>query len=96
MGTKNLSRLDPYSNAEAHPEYFYPVGLRIEASEKQKFIQYVDQTFQKQTAQGQELVSPAADVKKFFPLTLQNTNEFLKPLGIECRNFTLFCQRCQW
>lgn len=90
MGTKNLSRLDPYSPAVAHQEYFYPVGQRIELSEKQKFIQYVDQNFQEQTARGQELVSPQADVKRFFPLTHQNTNEFLKPLGIECRNFTLF------
>jgi hypothetical protein len=90
MGAKNLLRMDPYSDAVANPEYFYPLALRMEVSEKQKFIQYVNQTFQKQTAQGQELVSPAADVKKFFPLTHQNTNEFLKPLGIECRNFTLF------
>ena len=90
MGKKNLLRMDPYSNAVANPEYFYPLTLRMEASEKQKFVQYVDQTFQKQTAQGQELVSPQADVKRFFPQTVRNTNEFLKPLGIECRNFTLF------
>lgn len=90
MGQRNLTRLDPYSAAVANPEYFYPLGLHIEAGEKQKFIQYVDQTFQQQTARGQELVSPAADVKRFFPLTHRNTNEFLRPLGIECRNFTLF------
>lgn len=90
MGKRNLQRQDPYSKAVANPEYFYPLNLRIEDSEKQKFIQYVDQTFQKQTADGQSLVSPDPDVKRFFPLTRQNTNKFLRPLGIECRTFTLF------
>lgn len=90
MGKRNLQRQDPYSKAVANPEYFYPLNLRIEDSEKQKFIQYVDQTFQQQTADGQSLVSPDPDVKRFFPLTRQNTNKFLRPLGIECRTFTLF------
>jgi len=90
MGQRNLTRLDTYSSAVTNPEYFYPLGLRISANEKQKFIQYVDQNFQQQTTRRQELISPQADVKKFFPLTHKNTNEFLRPLGIECRNFTLF------
>ena len=76
MGQKNLLRIDPYSDAVANPEYFYPLTLHMEVSEKQKFIQYVDQTFYKQTARGHELVSPVSDVKKFFPLTIKNTNEF--------------------
>ncbi len=89
MGLKNLTKIDPYSTPVANPSYFYPLTLKLDEEEKANFLAYFNEKF-KQDVGDQALYSPIGDSKEFFPKTLKQTNDFLKPLGIEVRNFTVF------
>lgn len=89
MGVKNLTKLDPYSEPVANPAYFYPLSLQLDEGEKQVFTEYFNAKF-KSDIGNQALYSPMGDAKNFFPKTVKKTNEFLLPLGIEVRNFTVF------
>lgn len=89
MGVKNLTRIDPYSTPVANPSYFYPLSLKLDETERNMFFGYFNARF-KDDVGNQSLYSPMGDAKYFFPRTIERTNEFLKPLGIEVRNFTVF------
>jgi acyl carrier protein len=89
MGTKNLVRVDPFSEPVPNTSYFYPLALRLVESEKKAFLEYFNTEF-KADVGGRPLYSPMGDCKSFFPQTVKQTNDFLKPLGIEVRNFTVF------
>jgi hypothetical protein len=89
MGTKNLTVIDPFSNPIRNPDYFYPLELKIVPHEKAKFYAYYEKNI-KENVGKRSLYSPMGDSKFFFPETVQQTNEFLKPLDLCVRNFTVF------
>lgn len=89
MGAKNLTQYNPYDPPTAHPSYFYPLTLRLHETEKALFVRYFNEKF-KNDVGNQALYSPMGDAKGFFPKTVSDTNQFLKPLGIEVRNLTVF------
>jgi hypothetical protein len=89
MGAKNLTRLDPYSTPIANPSYFYPLTLRLDPKEKEVFVKHFNEKY-KDDVGNQALYSPIGNAKNFFPKTVSDTNQFLKPLNIEVRNLTIF------
>jgi hypothetical protein len=89
MGAKNLTRIDPYDPPTANPSYFYPLTLRLNEAEKENFVKHFNEKY-KNDIGDQALYSPIGDAKSFFPITVAETNQFLKPLGIEVRNLTIF------
>jgi hypothetical protein len=89
MGVKNLTTIDPFSAPVKHPEYFYPLTLQLDAGERESFNKYFEEKF-KDSIGNEALYSPLSDAKQFFPQTVAQTNEFLKPLGLKVRNLTVF------
>jgi hypothetical protein len=89
MGVKNSTKIDPYSTPTPNTSYFYPLTLSLNAIEKENFIKHFNEKY-KQDVGNQALYSPMGDAKNFFPKTVYDTNQFLKPLGLAVRNFTVF------
>lgn len=89
MGVKNLIKIDPYDPPTPNPSYFYPLTLKLDEDEKKTFVEFFNLKF-KADVGNQALYSPIGNSKNFFPKTVAQTNEFLKPLGLEVRNFTVF------
>lgn len=89
MGIKNLTVLDPYSNPVANPEYFFPLELKMDPVERDAFWNYFENTMLANVGSN-ALYSPMRDAKTHLPRTLIQTNEFLKPLNLQVRNFTVF------
>jgi hypothetical protein len=79
MGQKNLTYIDPYSPSTPNTSYFYPLTLRLDPEEKAKFLKFFEETY-KQDVGKQALYSPMANAVGYFPNTVEQTNEFLKPL----------------
>jgi hypothetical protein len=89
MGTKNFTIIDPFSDPIKNVNYFYPLELKIIPKEKAKFYEYYERNL-KDNIGERSLYSPMGDSKQFFPETLKQTNDYLRPLGLEVRNFTVF------
>lgn len=89
MGIKNLTVLDPYSTPVKNPEYFFPLELRIDPYERDKFWNYFQNNLLS-TIGTRALYSPMPDARTYFPRTLHNTNEFLRPLNLTVRALTVF------
>ena len=89
MGIKNLTVLDPYSTPVANSEYFFPLELKIDPVERDAFWNYFENTILDKVGDN-PLYSPMPDARAYFPCTLIQTNEFLKPLNLQVRNFTVF------
>jgi hypothetical protein len=89
MGQKNLTYIDPYSSPTANASYFYPLALTLDTEEKIKFLEFFEKAYKQDVGQ-QPLYSPLANAIDHFPKTAEQTNEFLKPLGLTVRNFTVF------
>lgn len=89
MGVKNLTYIDPYSTPTPNTSYFYPLTLKLNPTEKENFVNHFNEKY-KQDVGNQALYSPLGDAKDFFPQTVYDTNQFLKPLGLSVRNFTVF------
>lgn len=89
MGQKNLTRLDPYSPPTPNPSYFYPLTLKLDPEEKVKFIEFFEKAY-KHDVGNQALYSPMASAVGYFPKSVEQTNEFLKPLNLMVRNLTVF------
>lgn len=89
MGQKNLTYIDPYSAPAPNASYFYPLTLKLDSEEKANFLNHFNEKY-RQDVGVKALYSPLGDAKNFFPKTVATTNEFLKPLNIVVRNFTVF------
>jgi hypothetical protein len=89
MGIKNLTVLDPYSTPVANSEYFFPLELKMDPVERDAFWNYFENTMLANVGSN-ALYSPMRDAKTHLPRTLIQTNEFLKPLNLQVRNFTVF------
>lgn len=89
MGVKNLIELDPYSEPITNPEYFIPLNLKLVEAEKVKFLLYFH-TNLKANIGKKSLYSPMANANDWFPKTIEQTNDFLAPIGLAVRNVTIF------
>jgi hypothetical protein len=72
------------------PDYFFPLNLKLDPEEKANFINIamIEHTAKfKGTGIGLSNVGNADD---FFPKTIAQTNEFVKPLKLKVRKVTLF------
>jgi hypothetical protein len=73
-----------------NPEYFFPLDLKLDPEEKSNFINnglIPHRTKIEGTGHG---LSNVTNADEWFPKTIANTNEFLKPLKLKVRRVTLF------
>lgn len=89
MGQRNLTRIDPYGSPTPNSSYFYPLALTLDPDEKTAFLKFFENNYKQDVGQ-QALYSPIGNAIGFFPKTAEQTNEFLKPLGLAVRNLTVF------
>ena len=76
--------------ALGHPEFFYPLDLRLDPSEKEHFIRTALVPHRNKIEGSGYGLSNVGNADASFPKTIAATNLFLKPLGIVCRKLTLF------
>jgi hypothetical protein len=70
--------------------YFYPLALTIDAVEKSAFIENrVPALKEKYAGTGHGLAN-VGNVTELFPVTVNQTNEFVQSLGLKTRAVTLF------
>jgi hypothetical protein len=75
---------------ERNPEYFFPLDLKLNPEEKANFINIGLVPHQtKITGTGHGL-SNVGNADEWFPKTIAQTNEFVRPLGLQVRVMTLF------
>lgn len=75
---------------QRNPNYFFPLDLKLDPEEKANFIAtglvpHID----KITGTGHGL-SNVGNADDYFPKTIAQTNEFIKPFGLHVRRVTLF------
>jgi len=75
---------------ERNPDYFYPLGLRLDPEEKVKFIATGLPPYRDLIEGSRRALQNVANANKHFPKTIRATNQFLKPLGLRVKNVTLF------
>jgi hypothetical protein len=76
--------------ALGHPEFFYPLGLKLDPVEKENFIKTALVPHRNKIEGSNYGLSNVGNADKSFPKTIVATNEFLKPLGLVTRRLTLF------
>lgn len=76
--------------ATRNPEYFYPLDLRLDPDEKSNFIKTALLPHRNKIEGSGYGLSNVGNADESFPITIANTNEFLKPLGLKTRRMTLF------
>jgi hypothetical protein len=76
--------------AIGHPEFFYPLNLKLDPEEKEHFIQTALVPHRNKIEGSNYGLSNVGNADRSFPKTIAATNEFLKPLGVVCRKLTLF------
>jgi hypothetical protein len=76
--------------ALGHPEFFYPLDLRLDPEEKENFIKTALVPHRDKIEGSGYGLSNVGNADASFPKTIAATNEFLKPLGVVCRKLTLF------
>lgn len=89
MGIKNLTELNPSDAPSPHPEFFYPLSLKLDPEERAKFQTYFDLTF-KEDVKGESLYSPIPNARDWFPKTVKQTDQLLAPIGLQVRSVTIF------
>jgi hypothetical protein len=73
-----------------NPNYFFPLDLKLDPEEKANFIATgLIPHINKITGTGHGL-SNVGNADDYFPRTIAQTNEFVKPLGLRVRRVTLF------
>lgn len=75
---------------ERNPDYFYPLSLRIDPKEKAKFIAIGLPPYRNLIEGSHRGLQNVATANEHFPVTIQATNLFVKPLGLRVKNVTLF------
>ena len=73
-----------------NPEYFYPLGLCLDPEEKSKFIANGLPPYRNLIEGSHRGLQNVATANEHFPVTIQATNLFVKPLGLRVKNITLF------
>lgn len=73
-----------------HPDFFYPLGLKLDPEEKQHFIKTALAPHRTKIQGSNYGLSNVGNADKSFPRTIAATNLFLKPLGLMTRRLTLF------
>lgn len=73
-----------------NPDYFFPLDLKLDPEEKANFIAtglvpHIDNITGTQNG-----LSNVGNADEYFPKTIAQTNEFVKPLGLVVRKVTLF------
>lgn len=76
--------------ALGHPEFFYPLGLKLDPVEKENFIKTALVPHRNKIEGSNYGLSNVGNADKSFPKTIAATNLFLKPLGLVTRRLTLF------
>lgn len=76
--------------ATGHPEFFYPLGLRLDPGEKERFINTTLVPYKNKIEGSGNGLSNVGNADGQFLKTIAQTNEFLKPLGLKARRMTLF------
>lgn len=76
--------------ALGHPEFFYPLDLKLDPEEKENFIKTALVPHRNKIEGSGYGLSNVGNADASFPKTIAATNEFLKPLGVVCRKLTLF------
>lgn len=75
---------------ERDPGYFFPLTLRLDPAEKENFIKTALVPHRDKIEGAGYGLSNVGNADQSFPVTIANTNEFLKPLGLKTRRMTLF------
>jgi hypothetical protein len=73
-----------------HPEFFYPLNLRLDPKEKENFIRTALVPYRNKIEGSKHGLSNVGNADKSFPRTIARTDEFVKPLGLKTRRMTLF------
>jgi hypothetical protein len=73
-----------------NPEYFFPLSLKLDPEEKANFIATGLVPHRNKITGTQHGLSNVGNADQYFPRTIAQTNEFVKPLGLEVRRVTLF------
>jgi len=89
MGVRNLIVHDPYDVPTAHPEFFYPLTLKLDPVERVNFQTYFDETF-KEDVKGESLYSPIPNARDWFPESVKQTDQLLSKIGLQVRSVTIF------
>ena len=76
--------------ALGHPEFFYPLDLKLDPKEKENFIKTALVPHRNKIEGSNYGLSNVGNADRSFPKTIAATNEFLKPLGLATRRLTLF------
>jgi hypothetical protein len=73
-----------------HPEFFYPLDLRLDPEEKENFIRTALVPYKNKVEGSGNGLSNVGNADASFPRTIARTDEFVKPLGLKTRRMTLF------
>jgi hypothetical protein len=75
---------------ECNPSYFFPLQLKLDPQEKQNFIESTLVPLRLKFEGSSYGLSNVGNADASFPVTIANTNAFIKPLGLKTRRMTLF------
>lgn len=73
-----------------NPGYFFPLQLKLDPVEKETFIRTVLVPHRAKIESSEYGLSNVGNADASFPITIANTNAFLKPLSLKTRRMTLF------
>lgn len=76
--------------AAEHPEFFYPLNLRLDPEEKEHFMRTALVPYRNKIEGSNYGLLNVGNADRSFPKTIAATNLFLEPLGLITRRLTLF------
>jgi hypothetical protein len=75
---------------KANPDYFFPLSMRLDAKEKQEFIDGPLKDLRTGIEKNSLSLVNTGNADQYFQETIKATNDFLAPLGVKSRALTLF------
>ena len=79
-------QLDPIRN----PDYFFPLTLKLDPTEKANFIATGLVPHVNKISGTKHGLSNVGNANEYFPVTIAQTNAYVKELGLQVRKVTLF------
>jgi hypothetical protein len=76
--------------AERNVNYFYPLTLRLDPAEKSNFLATALVPYRNKIEGSSYGLSNVGNADVYFPKTIAQTNNLIKPLGLKVRRMTLF------
>jgi hypothetical protein len=87
---KNYEYPDVFSAPVTDSDYFIPLKLTLDPVEKSNFNAFYEEKLLPNIHWKKALYSPMGDCSTYFPKTIEQTKQFLEPIGLTVRSLTVF------